>query len=435
MRDDVIELIQWLLVDVELGTKLLKIPIKMFMNEDLEEMYQTIVEFKRQHGVVSCKELLELYKQGKFNWLLFKDELFSEWLEMGSYTIHSIKPWVNLYQNKILEKYKEIRTNELQTKYLNGKISREEMGKQLDVINSYQINIDDNFKTIHELDLSDEERIYIKSGTNEIDNEIKGFALGELSVWSGGNGSAKSTYLNQIALESIRQNYNVAIYSGELTAKRLMQWMVLQACGKDNVSEIKGFYKPKNETIKQKILYWLDEKLFIFDNMKGNKKNLIIQSVKDAVEQKKIKVVIIDNLMSIELDNQNKYDEQSDFVKELSSIAKELNIHIHFVCHPRKAMNFLRKNDISGTADLTNIADNVFILHRVGKDFIRNFKEMSGVKEDDYPLFKYTNVIEICKNREYGVQDKFIGLYYEKETKRLLNIEGEKKYYGWENMQ
>ena len=96
-------------------------------------------------------------------------------------------------------------------------------------------------------------------------------------------------------------------------------------------------------------------------------------------------------------------------------------------------MTFLRKNDISGTADLTNIADNVFILHRVGDDFKNSIKESKHLKEDN-PIFQFTNVIEICKNREYGVQDVFVGMYYEKETKRLLDQENEKRHYGWEQM-
>lgn len=433
MTEDVVDLISWLIVDVEYGNKLLKIPTKIFMNEELEEMYQTIVGFKKKYGVVSYRELGELAKQNKFNWQLFIDGKFYEYLENKDFGKNLIKLWVNFYQNKILEKYKEIKTKELQQKYISNKIDRFKLGEELDKINSYQLNTDENFKTIHELDLNEEEKIYIKSGTTKIDNDIKGFALGELSVWSGSNGSAKSTYLNQIALESINQNYKVAIYSGELTSKRLMQWMVLQACKKEYVKNTNGFYKP-TKNVRDKILFWLDDNMYVFDNMKGSKKDLILQSVRDIVERKKVQVVIIDNLMSIELEKNNKYDEQSELVKELSSIAKELNIHIHFVCHPRKAINFLRKNDISGTADLTNLADNVFILHRVGKDFIRNFKETFGIKDDEYPLFKYSNVIEICKNREFGVQDDFIGLYYEIETKRLLNNEGEKKNYGWENM-
>lgn len=433
MREDVINLIQWLLVDVDLGIKLLKIPIKTFSDEELEEMYKTIVDFKKKYGVVSYRELGELAKKNLFNWQLFVEYNFYEYLENKSFSSKVVKSWVNFYQDKILEDYKENALSNLRMKYINNEITAEEFTKQKKIIDTYEINNENNFKDIHELDLSDEEKTYISSGVRMIDYDIKGFALGELSVWSGGNGSAKSTFLNQLALETINQNYNVAIYSGELTSKRLMQWITLQASGKDNVINVSGFYKPTDEA-KSKILYWLDGKLLVFDNAKGNKKDIILNSIKDVVEKKKVKVVIIDNLMSIDLDNSSKYDEQSNFIKELSSLAKDLNIHIHFVCHPRKTTLFLRKNDISGTADLTNIADNVFILHRVGKDFIRNFKETFDIKDDKYQLFNYSNVIEICKNREYGVQDEFIGLYYEKESKRLLNNLGEEKHFGWENM-
>ena len=433
MREDVINLIQWLLVDVDLGIKLLKIPIKTFSDEELEEMYKTIVDFKKKYGVVSHRELGELAKKNLFNWQLFVEYNFYEYLENESFSPKVVKSWVDFYQDKILEDYKENALSNLRTKYINNEITAEEFTKQKKIIDTYEINNENNFKDIHELDLSDEEKTYISSGVRMIDYDIKGFALGELSVWSGGNGSAKSTFLNQLALETINQNYNVAIYSGELTSKRLMQWITLQASGKDNVINVSGFYKPTDEA-KSKILYWLDGKLLVFDNAKGNKKDIILNSIKDVVEKKKVKVVIIDNLMSIDLDNSSKYDEQSNFIKELSSLAKDLNIHIHFVCHPRKTTLFLRKNDISGTADLTNIADNVFILHRVGKDFIRNFKETFDIKDDKYQLFNYSNVIEICKNREYGVQDEFIGLYYEKESKRLLNNLGEQKHFGWENM-
>ncbi len=126
----------------------------------------------------------------------------------------------------------------------------------------------------------------------------------------------------------------------------------------------------------------------------------------------------------------NKYDVQSQFVQELSELAKKLDIHIHFVCHPRKVTSFLRKIDISGSADLTNIADNVFILHRVNNDFKIKTKEMFKWN-DSNDIYKYSNVIEICKNRDFGVEDRFIGMYFEPESKRLLNSLDEFKYYKW----
>ena len=291
-------------------------------------------------------------------------------------------------------------------------------------------------KTIKDIDLTYEEKTFIKSGCNDLDNAIKGFILGELSVWSGSNSSAKSTYLNQVALESIEQGYKVAIFSGELTDKRLMNWIILNACGKNGLiyNKEKG-YSFVGNVYKEKILRWLDNKLFIYDNSYGNDAKEIIQSVENCITKNGVKVLILDNLMSMNLSKygEQKYDVQTKLMTELSELAKRLNVHIHFVCHPRKSTAFLRKIDISGSSDLTNIADNVFIMHRVNKDFQRLTKEMFKWN-DDNPIYQFSNVIEICKNREYGIQDAFAGLYFEVETKRLLNKKDEVKKYGWEYM-
>ena len=50
---------------------------------------------------------------------------------------------------------------------------------------------------------------------------------------------------------------------------------------------------------------------------------------------------------------------------------------------------------------------------------------------DSNDIYKYSNVIEICKNRDFGVEDRFIGMYFEPESKRLLNSLDEFKYYKW----
>ena len=208
----------------------------------------------------------------------------------------------------------------------------------------------------------------------------------------------------------------------------------MQCAGKRNISynEEKEYYYV-NSFAKDKILRWLDNKLYIYDNNFGNKANEILESVRKCIDTNGTKVIILDNLMSMNLSSygDQKYDTQTKLITDLSALAKEKGVHIHFVCHPRKANTFLRKNDISGTADLTNIADNVIIMHRVNKDFIRNTKEMFQWTQDS-PIYEFSNVIEVCKNREFGVQDYFVGMYFENESKRLLNEKGEVKRYGWE---
>ena len=86
---------------------------------------------------------------------------------------------------------------------------------------------------------------------------------------------------------------------------------------------------------------------------------------------------------------------------------------------------------MSGSSDITNCADQVFILHRNTADFRSRSKEFFGWK-DDNPIYGFDNVVEIAKDRENGNIEQFLGLYYEKESKRVLNFQGENFHYGWE---
>ena len=42
------------------------------------------------------------------------------------------------------------------------------------------------------------------------------------------------------------------------------------------------------------------------------------------------------------------------------------------------------------------------------------------------------NIIEVVKERETGMQDVFIPLWYEQKTRRLLNKPEERIIYGWD---
>jgi twinkle protein len=274
----------------------------------------------------------------------------------------------------------------------------------------------------------------IKSGIDLIDKKIIGFNPGELSIWSGSSGSGKSTVLSQIALDTVDQNFKVAIFSGELNADRVLDWLNLQAAGKRHTeaTQYENFYRVPDD-IKTKVNNWLEGKLFIYNNNYGNNVSKVLKAVMDCIKENGINMVIIDNMMSLEVASigGEKYERQTALVIALSEMAKQYHVHIHFVAHPKKSMGFLRKNDISGTSDIANAADNVFIVHRVGTDFKRLTKQDLGFKDDNL-LYSYSNVIEICKNRDLGIQDFFIGTFFEKESKRFLNMADESKRYGWE---
>lgn len=274
----------------------------------------------------------------------------------------------------------------------------------------------------------------IPSGVDSLDQRIIGFNKGELTIWSGSNGAGKSSILSQLSLAAIDNGFKVAMFSGELSADRVMNWITLQASGKAYAMATKyENYYTIPDNFKSKINQWLDNKLYIYNNNYGTNVLSVIEVVEKCIDDNKIDVLVMDNIMALNLGatSSEKYERQTDLVLRLSQLAKDKKVHIHLVAHPRKSVGFLRKTDISGTADITNAADNVILAHRVNNDFKRNIKEFLGIK-DDNPMLRYDNVIEVAKNRDLGVSDLFIGLYFEKESKRFLNTNKEIKRYGWE---
>ena len=194
------------------------------------------------------------------------------------------------------------------------------------------------------------------------------------------------------------------------------------------------FFTP--EEIGAKIDEWTGDKLWIYNNDYGMEANSVINDVKAHIEKHHTDFVIIDNLMSLDLSQVRgeKYDRQSVIALTIASMAKQYNVHIHFVCHPRKPSGFLRKADIAGTADLTNAADNVFMMHRVNNDFKRYASDFFAQTYAE-GFFGFSNVMEVMKNRDLGIEDELIGMYFEISSKRLLNTPGETKAYKWDDFQ
>ncbi len=272
----------------------------------------------------------------------------------------------------------------------------------------------------------------IQSRLGSMDALIGGFNKGELSIWSGSNSSGKSTLVSQLGLAAVHQGYKVAMFSGEMPPKLVKYWLYLQAAGRNNVEE--DPLSPRHYRLKAGIKEYLNKRLSgslaVYNNDYGSDWETVASVIFNWVREKGSDVVIIDNLMSLNLPAgaADKYDIQTQIVQTLSQAAKQLNVHIHFICHPRKTESFLRKNDISGTGDLTNTADNVFMVHRVNNDFLTRVKEI-------YPRLSIPpdvgNAVEIMKNRDLGVVDEMILLYFDGTCKTMTDIRGGVPAYSW----
>ena len=290
-----------------------------------------------------------------------------------------------------------------------------------------------SMKDVKYVDIS--QMTVLPTGYTALDRKIMGLLLGDVTILSGLSGAGKTSWLDCIILNVVERGFKVGVWSGELQDFRFQSWIDNVAAGKNHVVKNTNFdnlyYAPRD--IADKINSWLDGKLFLYNNNYKNRWKQLFSDIKELVEKQDCKLIVLDNLMALNISDfdGSKNEQQSQFINELKDYAKQKNIHVILVCHPRKQDGFLRKESISGTADLTNLCDNLFILHRVGRDFHSRAAEFFGEAEiQKYQTFD--TVVEVCKNRMLGVQDYLVGMYYESESRRLKNEISEHIIYGWE---
>lgn len=283
------------------------------------------------------------------------------------------------------------------------------------------------------LDVAD----YIPSGVEQIDKLIIGFKRKHCSLWSGYRGSAKSSVLNMFILNAAQKGYKTAIWTGELDSTEVKQWLYLQASGKahNRKSQFNDFYYTPDH-VSEQIDGWIDKYVWLFNNEYGENAKQLEFEIRKLKKDVDIDMVILDSLMVLDYEDLDgdRNEKQKNLMRMLTKLAKELNIHIHIVAHPNKSGTFLRANNISGSGHIPDLAQNIFIIHRMGLDFAKNAQDfLSHQQIDEITSSGATNVIEIVKCRDKGsATDKFIKLYFEIESNRLKNSVAEHIVYNWE---
>lgn len=263
----------------------------------------------------------------------------------------------------------------------------------------------------------------------ELDRAIGGFYEGELSVWTGKRGGGKSTLMGQLLLQALDQGHRVCAYSGELPAHVFKQWICLQAAGPHNITERtdkstgKKFYTVPPH-IQQRINQWMDKQFFLYDLgiSTAHDEDSILSVFEMAHRCYGCDVFLADNLMTARLKavrDSDYYRAQSSFTGRLVAFSKRFNAHVHLVAHPRKSKGELEGDDVSGSGEIVNRADNAFSLSRLSEAAA----EKAG----------FTCGLTILKNRAFGSQAN-ISLDFEPGSRRFYKARtGAPDWrFGWE---
>jgi archaellum biogenesis ATPase FlaH len=287
-----------------------------------------------------------------------------------------------------------------------------------------------SLKDIAKVNISELE--HFNSGFKELDKSTHGLFYSSLTIVSGSSSSGKSTWLNSLILNAINQGQKCALWSGELRPDVLKTWIQMVAAGKDFLRQsANGKYWFVPNDIAAKIDNWTDDKFFLYNNEYSNKWEQIFADMKELLVQG-VRIFILDNLFSLDIDvfdgDSNK--KQKELINQLTDFKKKNKAHIILVAHPRKTKDFMRMEDISGSSDIFNAADYIFLIHRVNANFRKRGADFFG-QAYIQTFFNFSNVIEVAKDRMMGTQDLLVGMYYEAESRRFKNTNEEKLVYGW----
>jgi len=218
-----------------------------------------------------------------------------------------------------------------------------------------------------------------RTGMPSLDNILDGgFRIGQLAILTGKRGEGKSTLASLFGIQAIEQGFKSFFYSGELPDFMFRNWMDCQLCGKSEHTQ------SENDLIDA----WYGDRAYIYDNSildDSDEYITLIDAIKIAIIQRGCKFIMLDNLMTAMDDDLSLdiYREQSKFIGQLSSLAKQFNVFILLIAHPRKSNGSeLTNDDISGSSHITDKADITIMFGKPKKDDIDEYERIIDIRKN-----------------------------------------------------
>jgi twinkle protein len=179
------------------------------------------------------------------------------------------------------------------------------------------------------------------------------YRKGEVTVYVGMNGHGKSLMLGQIGMSLAAQGEVVLILSFEMKPRRTLARMLRQWGGRMldrmDVGDVDRFVD------------WCESRVWLYDQQGTVDVMKVLAVCRWAIEHRGVTHIIIDNLSKC-VKGEEDYDGQKDFIDQTTVIARDYNVHLHVLHHPKKLADEdkpPRKYDLKGSGSISDQPDNV----------------------------------------------------------------------------
>ena len=242
------------------------------------------------------------------------------------------------------------------------------------------------------------------------------FRPGEVTVYAGSNGGGKSLITGQIALGLIKQGQRICIASFEMKPKRTLYRMLRQFSG-ENIERPQYVDKILYVTkLLSRFAEFARDKLWLYDQQGTTSAHQVIAMSRYCAVELGVQHIFIDSLMKC-VSGEDDYNAQKSFVDELTSLARDHNVHIHLVHHIRKLGNeevMPSKSDIKGTGAIADQVDNVLMVFRNKK---KEHQAQAGQATDPAVPDAYL----MCEKQRNGEAEDWYSLWYHRDSQQFLD--------------
>lgn len=382
---------------------------KYFENKKLFNMFKKVYQ---EYGKIDFQVVVNIAKD--------KQKALDKMLELMNCIVGSSD--AKFYYRKLKEKYIKDRTNELVEKLNKQEINYQEFTNSVEELNSIETSEETGLLTTKDIVIDGKiEREY--TNIKELDYLLKGIEYGKLSLWSGVTNHGKTTLMTQFAKECLKQHKKIFYFSGEQSASEFKNYLYVGMCNKEQLNFIPDRHNEKiyDTTPKQQVIDYFDDiysqDLYVYDNnMIDNTVNNMLRVMKKALNRG-VRIFFIDNFM--QLDNSERLEEQTKITELFKRFARDNNVIVNLVAHPRKTQfqkSRLTIFDIAGTQNIANKSSNICTIMRTDILSDAEREEISYLLyKSGYNLDRCDGVVEVIKTK--GNSCKMVGLVYDKEFK------------------